>query len=119
VVAIGTDQGLYLSNNYGESFELFLDKSYVSTAVFSSSDEIIVGINNNEKELVKLDLTNNETTNYELPKNVDGNISFITINYEDKDEIAFATYQMNIYVSKNNGENWDLVVKTGAAQTVK
>lgn len=119
VVAIGTDQGLYLSDNYGESFELVLDESYVSAAVFSSSDEIIVGINTNDKELIKLDLANNKTTNYELPKNVDGNISFISYNYKNRDELAFATDQMNIYVSKDNGENWDQVVKTGAGQTIK
>lgn len=119
VVAIGTDQGLYLSENYGDSFEVFLEGSYVGAAVFASNDEIIVGINSSEKELLKLDLTNNETTNYELPKNLDGNITFISYNYENNNELAFATDQINIYVSKGNGQNWDQVVKTGAGLSVK
>ncbi|WP_394237316.1 F510_1955 family glycosylhydrolase [Niallia oryzisoli] len=119
VIAIGTDQGLYISDNYGESFELLLDESYVSSAVFSSSDEIIVGINTNDKELIKLDLVNNTKTNYELPNDVDGNITFISYNYSNKDELAFATDQMNIYISNDSGKNWDQVVKTGAGQTEK
>jgi hypothetical protein len=119
VVAIGTDQGLYLSDNYGKSFELLLDESYVSAAMFSSSDEIIVGLNTVSKELIKLDLVNNKTTKYELPKNVDGNISFISSNYKNKKELAFATDQINIYVSLDHGENWEQIVKTGVGQNLK
>lgn len=119
VVAIGTDQGLYLSDNYGESFNLLLEESNISSAVFSNSDEIIVGINTIDKQLIKLNITNNKTINYKLPENMDGNISFISNNYKNKDEIAFATDQINIYVSKDNGQNWEQVVNTGAGQSEK
>lgn len=119
VVAIGTDQGLYLSENYGEVFELVLPESYVGAAVFSNSDEIIVGSNTDNKEIIKLDLSNEKSTKYELPKNVDGNITFITYNYKNKNELAFATDQLNVYVSKDDGETWNTIVEAGAGKNLE
>ncbi|PLR84011.1 F510_1955 family glycosylhydrolase [Bacillus sp. V33-4] len=116
VMAVGTDNGLYISNNYGESFEAVLQDTAVKAAVFTTSDEMIVGSN---QEIVKLDLLNNNTTNYKLPENIDGNISFISNNFKNNDELAFATDQLNIYASKDNGETWEYIVKQGSAKNIE
>lgn len=116
VLALGTDEGLYLSENFGKTFELVLPEAYVSAAVFSGSDEIIVGTI--DKEILSLNLSNQKSNNYELPKNVDGNISFISYNYKNKGELAFATDQLNVYVSKDNGKSWDIIVEAGAGKAI-
>lgn len=115
-IAIGTDQGLYISNNYGESFELILPKVYVSAAVFSGNDEIIIGSNSGNKQIFKLNLLNKKTTKYELPKNVDGNITLIANNNNNEDRIAFGTDQLNIYESNDKGETWNIIVEAGSAK---
>lgn len=114
-LAIGTDQGLYLSENYGETFELILPDYDVSAAIFSSSDEMIVATNKGKKEMLKLDLLNNQTAKFDLPNNLDGNITYISINNKNKNELAFATDQMNIYASNDNGKTWAVIVEEGAA----
>lgn len=113
VVVIGTDKGLYLSNDYGESFQLLSDDIIASTGTISSQDELIVGQNTDEKKIIKIGLNNKEVKNVDLPKNIDGNIMYITNNYNNPDEIAIATDQINVYVSKNNGADWESIVNLG------
>lgn len=116
VVALGTDKGLYLSNDYGETFKLILEGKQVSSAFFSSNNEIIVATNSNKKELLKIDFLNNKTTNYRLPSDLDGNITFISNNFKNKKELAIATDQLNIYISKDDGQNWEIVVNSGVGK---
>lgn len=116
VLAIGTDQGLYLSENYGKTFELILPGISVSAAVFAGDDRVIVGANKGEKEIIEVNIKNNKTTNYKMPKNADGNISYIAVNHKNREELSFATDQLNVYTTKDEGKTWDNIVEEGAAK---
>ncbi|GAA2714617.1 hypothetical protein GCM10009865_43940 [Aeromicrobium ponti] len=48
-----------------------------------------VTANKGSKNILELELTNNKTTKYKMPKNVDGYITFIAINHKNKGELAF------------------------------
>ncbi len=113
VVVIGTDKGLYLSNDFGESFQLLSDDIIASTGIISNQDELIVGENTDEKKIIKIGLDNKEIKYVKLPKNIDGNIMNITTNYNNPDEIAFATDQINVYLTNNNGGDWKRIVDLG------
>ncbi|MDA6130852.1 hypothetical protein OSK38_26180, partial [Escherichia coli] len=68
-LAIGTDQGLYLSENYGNTFDKILAEISVSATVFAGNDTIIAGTNNGNNEITEVNINNNKSTNYSMPKN--------------------------------------------------
>ncbi|MBT2691331.1 glycosyl hydrolase [Bacillus sp. ISL-47] len=118
VVAIGTDKGLYLSENYGETFEQILSDYSVSAAVFAGDDRVIVGTNKGDKEIIGINIQNKKSSNYTMPKNADGNISYIAVNHKNNEELSFATDQLNVYTTKDEGKTWDTIVEEGAGKEV-
>ncbi|EFV74658.1 F510_1955 family glycosylhydrolase [Cytobacillus sp. FSL W8-0315] len=115
-LAIGTDQGLYLSENYGNTFDKILAEISVSATVFAGNDTIIAGTNNGNNEITEVNINNNKSTNYSMPKNSEGNITFIAVNNKNKKELSFATDQLNIYTTTDSGETWDKIVEEGAGK---
>lgn len=114
--AIGTDQGLYLSENYGDSFEQIVTDLSVSAAVFSDDDTIIAGTNNGDKRILQINISDSSFSNLNMPQNFEGNISYIAVNRENKKELSFATDLLNVYTSSDSGKTWDEIVEEGTSR---
>lgn len=112
-LVMGTDQGLYLSENYGDSFEPIVTDLSVGAAVFSDDDTIIAGTNNEERKIIKINIKDSSISKFNMPQKLEGNITYIAVNLNNNDELSFATDLLSIYTSSDGGENWEVIVEEG------
>ena len=118
VVAVSAKDGVYLSTDYGNTFELF-SKSLESTAVTLSNEDIIYApINKQTEQLItKKSIATNEETNIQIPS-LDSKdaIMYISQNPQNSAEIVFATMKANVFLSTDEGKTWKQITKEGALQ---
>ncbi|MDC6155937.1 VPS10, VPS10 domain protein [Bacillus albus] len=115
VVAVSTKDGVYLSTDYGNTFELF-STSLESTAVTLSNEEVIYAPIN-KQILTKKSIATNEETNIQIPAlGPKDAIMYISQNPQNSAEIAFATMKANVFLSTDEGKTWKQITKEGAFQ---
>ncbi|HDR6310139.1 TPA: VPS10, VPS10 domain protein [Bacillus cereus] len=115
VIALSTKDGVYLSTDYGNTFELF-STSLESTAVTLSNEEVIYAPIN--KQIVtKKSIATNEETNIQTPSlDAKDAIMYISQNPQNSAEIAFATMKANVFLSTDEGKTWKQITKEGTFQ---
>ncbi|MCM3597952.1 hypothetical protein M4D55_19470 [Metabacillus idriensis] len=120
IVAIGTDEGAYLSNDFGNRFVNVLKDKPVSALSFVFNEKLLIGSAGSKAEISILDLKTNDMNQIEMPK-LDKKefITFIANNPKQNDEIVFATSDNNIYLTKNLGEQWETIAKHGEGIKMK
>ncbi|MBE7094926.1 F510_1955 family glycosylhydrolase [Bacillus cereus] len=115
VVAVSTKDGVYLSTDYGNTFELF-STSLESTAVTLSNEDVFYAPINKQM-ITKKSIATNEETNIQTPpldsKDV---IMYISQNPQNSAEIVFATMKANVFLSTDGGKTWKQITKKGAFQ---
>ncbi|EEL29329.1 VPS10, VPS10 domain protein [Bacillus cereus] len=115
VVAVSTKDGVYLSTDYGNTFELF-SKSLESTAITLSNEDVIYAPIN--KQIVtKKSIATNEETNIQIPP-LDSKdaIMYISQNPQNSAEIVFATMKSNVFLSTDEGNTWKQIANEGTFQ---
>ncbi|KKZ92365.1 hypothetical protein B4147_1601 [Bacillus wiedmannii] len=115
VVAVSAKDGVYLSTDYGNTFELF-STSLESTAVTLSNEDVIYAPIN--KQIVtKKSIATNEETNLQIPSlDSKDTIMYISQNPQNSSEIVFATMKANVFLSIDEGKTWKQITKEGAFQ---
>ena len=101
VVAVSAKDGVYLSTDYGNTFELF-SKSVESTAVTLSNEDVIYASINkqNEQMITKKSIATNEETNIQIPSlDSKDTIMYISQNPQNSSEMVFATMKANVFLS--------------------
>lgn len=114
IVAFATQDGLYLSQDLGNSFSLIDSENVVTTVHFDPNGErLIYGY----QWLSEYNLDTEEIMPFPSVPEVqsDQAILYTDINPE-RDEIAFATSNRNIFISSNNGENWTQIGENGVSR---
>ncbi|AQQ52645.1 F510_1955 family glycosylhydrolase [Planococcus lenghuensis] len=113
VVAAGTDQGVFVSEDYGQSFEAISDVP--TTAVtFSPEGTLFTGGVTNAFTLTAFDITTGEQTDFAIPELSGQNaIGYIAINPQNEQEIYFSTFEKDIYLSEDGGETWTQIADKG------
>lgn len=116
IVAIAGKEGIYLSEDKGENFEL-ITKGMQGTAVFLTEDHLWFGGYNDEARLIKRSLKDGTEEEISLPKMKQDAVMYLAQNPKDDKEIIFSTFNGDIYQTKDGTESWDLLVKEGNLQT--
>jgi len=118
VVAVSAKDGVYLSTDYGNTFELF-SKSLESTAVtFSDEDVIYASINKENKQMItKQSIATNEETSIQVPPlDPKDTIVYISQNPQNSAEMVFATMKANVFLSTDGGKTWKQITNYGTLQ---
>ncbi|MCU4988038.1 VPS10, VPS10 domain protein [Bacillus cereus] len=118
VVAVSAKDGVYLSTDSGNTFELF-SKSIESTAVTLSNEDIIYASINkqNEQSLTKKSIATNEETSIQIPSlDSKDTIMYISQNPQNSAEIVFATAKASVFLSTDEGKTWKQLTKEGTFQ---
>lgn len=102
VVAAGMDDGLYLSRNSAESFDLdgqhlWFGSSYAGKAVLA---RITLKARAKAEEV-------------SIPALTQDGLAYIAQNPARRAEIAIATFKRSVFVSKDLGRTWTQVAKEG------
>lgn len=112
VIAVGTNTGVFLSEDYGHTFKKINDTVQVTSLYFSPQGELFVGGVNQGPKFFQLDLQSGETTPVNLPPLNDDAVMYIAQSTEGE-ELAFVSFNLHMYVTNDQGENWKQIVNDG------
>ncbi|MFC4767007.1 F510_1955 family glycosylhydrolase [Effusibacillus consociatus] len=113
VVALGTDSGVYLSKDYGQNFEKILPDIQVTSLSFDNEGALYVGGLAEKPLLLRFDLETKKTGEIEIPTLKDDAVTYFTQNPVNKNELVFATYNKDIYLSGDKGVSWTKIADKG------
>jgi hypothetical protein len=115
ILAAAGENGIYLSKDQGESFEL-LTKGTQGTSVYFTEDSLLYGDYNGQPSLVKRNLNDNQEEEVELPEMKEDAVMYLAIHPTSEHEISFVSFNNDIYQTTNHGERWNLLAKSGDLQ---
>ncbi|MFC4324245.1 F510_1955 family glycosylhydrolase [Litchfieldia salsa] len=106
IVALGTSEAIFVSKNYGQTFEKMADTP--TTAVsFSPNGDLLAGGYTNEISLSVFNIDTKEETVISIPALSGENaVGYIAVNPHHESQIVFTTFEKDIYLSEDLGENW-------------
>ncbi len=109
-VVIGTDDGLFLSDDYGDHFrESELDLPITSLAFHE--DDVLAAVWTGEMELVRL-RSEGDTIPVELPRlDEQDQIQYISVNPNDDHDIVFTTFSGDSYHTLDHGVTWVMIME--------
>lgn len=113
-VALVTETGLYISNDYGNTFTHTGEATPVSAVAFAPDGETLLS---GYRNLSALNLSSDETTILQTPSlGEDDAIAYIAVN-PTTSEIAFATFNRNIFLSQGNRQSWQQIAEQGVGRS--
>lgn len=117
VVAAATDDGLYLSRDSAASFERIVGGQRVLAAAFDPSGaQLWFSGYAGQANLFKVGLhTGAKAEPVKLPSLTKDAVAYIALNPSHHGELAVATFNQNIYLSKNDGATWTQIAREGVA----
>jgi photosystem II stability/assembly factor-like uncharacterized protein len=118
-LAIATSHGLFVSGNHGERFDkradgpafasfFDLDGKHVWHAGFAAAKHVLIRTPINGRGRVQL----------ALPPIQEDAVGFLAQNPVARNEYAIATYQRDVYVSKDGGRSWTQIARRGQTDLV-
>lgn len=114
VVALAAEGGLFLSNDYGDTFTLASQDAPITSASFDpDGSRLFFGYQS--LSVYNLDTGGIETLPTPTIASNDA-VGFIAAN-PVSDEIAFATYNKDIYFSVDNGQSWEQIAQQGVGES--
>ncbi|PYZ95500.1 hypothetical protein CR205_18375 [Alteribacter lacisalsi] len=113
-LAVGTSEGLFWSDDYGETFDETALDLPVMSAVFHEED-VYAAVWDGEVRLIQME--GDEFTELDMPGigEQDG-IQYIAVNPENRKEIAVTTFMGDGFLSSNGGTEWTQIIEAGGVQ---
>jgi hypothetical protein len=112
-VAVGSAQGLFLSRDAANTFEPIADGRTVGVAFDLNGKQLWASIAGNEAQLLRIDLSADESHQVALPPLNEDAVAYIAQNPARRDTYAIATYKRNVYVSTDRGDTWTQIADQG------
>ncbi|WP_314001385.1 F510_1955 family glycosylhydrolase [uncultured Paenibacillus sp.] len=113
IVAIGSSEGLYLSKDYGQTFEAMLPGSQVTSLFFTEQGDLFAGAYKSGAVLVRVDVNTKTTTELVIPALTEDSIAYFAQNPANEKEYAFATFNRDMYLSNDQGKSWTRIASQG------
>jgi photosystem II stability/assembly factor-like uncharacterized protein len=115
VVAIGTDQGLFLSRDSAATFQPLVSGQQVLAQAFDlDGRQLLFSGHAGKATLARIGLSAGaKPEEIALPAMTEDAVAYIAQNPAQRDEIAVATFKRSVFVSKDQGRTWKQVAKEG------
>lgn len=113
IVALGTESGVYLSTDYGQTFAAIYEEQPISSIAFMDTGDLIIGTV--KPELLKVNLETKQPIIIRVPVQKGGFIAYISGNPVNTQELALVTESKDVYLSTDDGVTWQQIAKQGQA----
>jgi hypothetical protein len=114
IVVISTNRGVYLSKDYGNSFDNIAKNTPVTSVSFTKEGKLLAGVITDKPSLMEINLESGEKKNIPIPTLSEGDaIGYIAVNPNNEKQIVFTTFEKDIYLTDNFGEKWIQIAKQG------
>lgn len=115
ILAAAGEDGIYLSKDQGESFEL-LTTGTQGTSVYFTGDRLLYGEYDGQPSLVLRNVTDDEEEEINLPEMKEDAVMYAAINPKNVHEITFVSFNNDIYQTTDQGNNWNSLAESGVLQ---
>ncbi|WP_088006475.1 F510_1955 family glycosylhydrolase [Indiicoccus explosivorum] len=116
VVAIGTDKGLFLSENFGKSFETVSDMPTTAVA-FTADGRLLAASTEKDPIIMSYHPDSGKQVILHIPK--PDSASKITYLAADDERLFFATSAKNIFMTEDAGASWMQIADRGIALNIR
>ncbi len=114
VVAVATDQGVYLSKDSGERFSAVVSGVDGLSAFFElDGKHLWYGAFDGRPLLARVALGGGKPEPKALPRLERDAVAYIAQNPARRDEFAIATFRRNVYLSPDRGRTWRQIADEG------
>lgn len=113
IFAVGTNKGVFLSNDFGNSFQKLLPDIQVTALSFDQQGNLMVGGIKKNVVLIKRNLKTKKTKQIQIPNFQEDFITWIAKNPQNEQEMVFATLKRNLYLTWDNGTHWHQIAHQG------
>ena len=113
MIAVGSKDGMFLSKDYGENFSSVNDAKMVIYVTLTETGGYYSSYENEIVQLQSFTFDSEQEMAIQLPNEKMNPIIFIAVNPDDQKEIAIGTSTNDIYVTKDEGLNWDTLAVKG------
>lgn len=115
-VALGSEKGLFVSNDFGQSFKKI--GSYQVTALhYNLKGDLYVGGYEGKPFLSQLDPSFNPTQEFALPPLEKDAVAYFAENPKNEKEIVFATFNKSVFLSQDQGATWEKIADQGEGES--
>jgi len=116
-VAVATSEGVYLSRDAGERFVKTAANGQGLSVFFDlQGKQLWYGVFDGGATLARLPLGPAQPVQVRLPPLKEDAVAYIAQNPARKREYAIATFQRDVYLSKDGGESWIQIAARGRAR---
>lgn len=113
VLAVGTDAGLFLSQDAGDTFEKIAAGEVVAVFFDLNGKQLWFSTADERPGLSRFDLDSKETSSVDLPPMQNDAVAYVAQNPVARDEYAIATFQRSVYLSQDAGKSWKQIAEKG------
>ncbi|MFC4766992.1 F510_1955 family glycosylhydrolase [Effusibacillus consociatus] len=113
VVTVGTQNGVYVSKDYGQNFENVVSDIQVTSLFFNNEGALFVGGIKKEPLLLQVDVESGKTVEINLPDLKEDAVTYVAQNPVNENELVFATYKKDVYLSGDKGQSWKKIADQG------
>ena len=114
IVAAGNKTGLYFSTDGGDNFKRLAGGEQVLAAFFDlDGKQLWFSSYSGKPALTRLDWSSGKKTGVSLPPLTQDAVAYIAQNPANRSEYAIATFERNVYVSKDQGKTWTQIANRG------
>ncbi|VDG96560.1 Uncharacterized protein related to plant photosystem II stability/assembly factor [Lysinibacillus sphaericus] len=118
VIAIGSQEGLFVSRDYGESFKKLNDATSITYITLTEDGGYYSSFKNQEQPILqKFTVGETEESLIPLPEAVRSPVQFIATSPENSAELVVTTSDNSIYKTKDAGATWNRLAIAGKLNT--
>lgn len=117
IVAVSTDEGVFLSQDAGDTFEQVLEGSPVPALTFTHDGKVLAAEGIGKETTLQVIDSSGETQQIPAPEiKEEDAISYIAKNPQSPETLMFTTMERDIFHTTDNGETWEQTVQDGKSQ---
>ncbi|MFY3790234.1 F510_1955 family glycosylhydrolase [Ureibacillus sp. MALMAid1270] len=113
-LVVGSNDGLYISEDFGQNVEKLNSTSMISYVTLTESGGYYTNFDDSNVYLKSFTFESAKENEISLPVEIMKDpIIFIASNPNNSEEITIVTNNLNIYLTKDNGLNWQKLASNG------